>query len=132
MNCNHPVVMELILDSLRHWYSFYYLKLFCWLLFIMNLYYLSYFLNKWRVTEYHVDGFRFDLASVLCRGTDGSPLDAPPLIKVSLALPGWQEMKISDFIDFSWFLRNCYCFSFFGDFLSVYLLIDARWIGVTA
>lgn len=52
LNCNHPVVMELILDSLRHW-----------------------------VVEYHVDGFRFDLASVLCRGTDGSPLDAPPLIR---------------------------------------------------
>ncbi|XP_047325584.1 isoamylase 3, chloroplastic isoform X2 [Impatiens glandulifera] len=52
MNCNHPVVIELILDSLRHW-----------------------------VDEYHVDGFRFDLASVLCRGTDGSPLDAPPLIR---------------------------------------------------
>lgn len=79
--------------------------------------YKSYFHNKWRVTEYHVDGFRFDLASVLCRGTDGSPLDAPPLIKVSLALSCWQEMKISDFINFSWFLRNCYCFSLFGDFL---------------
>ncbi|XP_011626408.1 isoamylase 3, chloroplastic isoform X2 [Amborella trichopoda] len=52
LNCNHPVVMELILDSLRHW-----------------------------VMEYHVDGFRFDLASVLCRGTDGSPLNAPPLVK---------------------------------------------------
>ncbi|KAK4753414.1 hypothetical protein SAY87_022212 [Trapa incisa] len=51
-NCNHPVVLELILDSLRHW-----------------------------VTEYHVDGFRFDLASILCRGTDGSPLSAPPLIR---------------------------------------------------
>ncbi|XP_026660980.2 isoamylase 3, chloroplastic isoform X2 [Phoenix dactylifera] len=51
-NCNHPVVMELILDSLRHW-----------------------------VKEYHVDGFRFDLASVLCRGTDGTPLNAPPLVK---------------------------------------------------
>ncbi|KAL9228743.1 hypothetical protein vseg_004291 [Gypsophila vaccaria] len=52
LNCNHPVVMELILDSLRYW-----------------------------VTEYHVDGFRFDLASVLCRGTDGSPMDAPPLVR---------------------------------------------------
>lgn len=52
LNCNHPVVMELVLDSLRHW-----------------------------VVEYHVDGFRFDLASVLCRGTDGSPLNAPPLIR---------------------------------------------------
>lgn len=35
-----------------------------------------------RVMEYHVDGFRFDLASVLCRGADGSPLNAPPLIRV--------------------------------------------------
>ncbi|WCJ24786.1 Glycogen debranching enzyme [Euphorbia peplus] len=52
LNCNHPVVKDLILDSLRHW-----------------------------VTEYHVDGFRFDLASVLCRGTDGTPLNAPPIIK---------------------------------------------------
>ncbi|XP_050203560.1 isoamylase 3, chloroplastic isoform X1 [Mercurialis annua] len=52
LNCNHPVVMELILESLRHW-----------------------------VKEYHVDGFRFDLASVLCRGTDGSPLDTPPIIR---------------------------------------------------
>lgn len=52
LNCNHPVVMELILDSLRHW-----------------------------VDEYHVDGFRFDLASVLCRATDGSPMSAPPLIR---------------------------------------------------
>ncbi|QCD93172.1 glycogen operon protein GlgX [Vigna unguiculata] len=52
LNCNHAVVMELILDSLRHW-----------------------------VTEYHVDGFRFDLASVLCRGIDGSPLNAPPIIR---------------------------------------------------
>ncbi|CAI7849090.1 unnamed protein product, partial [Closterium sp. NIES-53] len=53
LNCNHPVVMQMILDSLRHW-----------------------------VQEYHVDGFRFDLASVLCRGTDGEPLTAPPLIRV--------------------------------------------------
>ncbi|KAK7353040.1 hypothetical protein VNO80_18473 [Phaseolus coccineus] len=52
LNCNHAVVTELILDSLRHW-----------------------------VTEYHVDGFRFDLASVLCRGIDGSPLNAPPIIR---------------------------------------------------
>lgn len=37
----------------------------------------------YRVTEYHVDGFRFDLASVLCRGTDGIPLNAPPIVRVS-------------------------------------------------
>ncbi|XP_020581014.1 isoamylase 3, chloroplastic [Phalaenopsis equestris] len=52
LNCNHPVVMNLILDSLRHW-----------------------------VEEYHVNGFRFDLASILCRGIDGAPLNSPPLIR---------------------------------------------------
>ncbi len=53
VNCNHPVVKQMILDSLRHW-----------------------------ATEYHVDGFRFDLAAVLCRGTDGAPLAAPPVLEV--------------------------------------------------
>eukprot|EP00252_Welwitschia_mirabilis_P008381 TRINITY_DN2017_c0_g1_i3.p1 TRINITY_DN2017_c0_g1~~TRINITY_DN2017_c0_g1_i3.p1 ORF type:complete len:717 (+),score=131.78 TRINITY_DN2017_c0_g1_i3:57-2207(+) len=51
-NCNHPIVMDLILNSLRYW-----------------------------VKEYHVDGFRFDLASALCRAADGTPLNSPPLIK---------------------------------------------------
>jgi glycogen operon protein len=52
LNCNHPVVRNLIIDSLRYW-----------------------------VTEMHVDGFRFDLASVLGRGRDGSVLASPPLIE---------------------------------------------------
>ncbi len=52
LNCNHPVVRDLILDSLRYW-----------------------------VTEMHVDGFRFDLASILGRGRDGSVLSNPPLIE---------------------------------------------------
>ena len=39
VNANHPVVKQLIIDSLVRW-----------------------------VEEYHVDGFRFDLASCLCRG----------------------------------------------------------------
>ncbi|MCE7007204.1 DUF3459 domain-containing protein [Kibdelosporangium philippinense] len=51
MNSNHPVVREFIVDSLRHW-----------------------------VTEYRVDGFRFDLASILTRGQDGAPLEDPPLL----------------------------------------------------
>jgi isoamylase len=53
-----------------------------WLLHIVNHSGSAFFslLNR-RVTEYHVDGFRFDLASVLCRATDGSPLSAPPLIR---------------------------------------------------
>ncbi len=52
INCNRPVVRNMIMDSLRYW-----------------------------VTEMHVDGFRFDLASILGRGRDGSVLPSPPLIE---------------------------------------------------
>jgi glycogen operon protein len=51
LNANHPIVRTLILDSLRYW-----------------------------VQEMHVDGFRFDLASILSRDEDGNPLKDPPLI----------------------------------------------------
>jgi glycogen operon protein len=50
--CNHPAVQELILDALRFW-----------------------------VTGIGVDGFRFDLASILARGTDGELMERPPLIE---------------------------------------------------
>ena len=52
VNCNHPVLRNMILDCLRHW-----------------------------VTEMHVDGFRFDLASILGRGQDGTVLANPPLLE---------------------------------------------------
>ena len=52
LNCNHPVVRQFILDCLRYW-----------------------------VVEYRVDGFRFDLASILGRDTDGAPLSEPPLLE---------------------------------------------------
>lgn len=52
LNCNHPIVQQFILDCLRYW-----------------------------VTEYRVDGFRFDLASILGRNEDGSPMDKPPLLE---------------------------------------------------
>jgi isoamylase len=51
VNCNNPITEKFILDSLRYW-----------------------------VTEMHIDGFRFDLASILTRGQDGAPLAHPPLI----------------------------------------------------
>src|SRR5579871_533922 len=51
LNANHPVVRRMILDSLRYW-----------------------------VTEMHVDGFRFDLASILSRDSDGRPLPNPPVL----------------------------------------------------
>ncbi|MBE0564985.1 MAG: glycogen debranching protein GlgX, partial [Krumholzibacteria bacterium] len=51
VNANDPVAARTIVDCLRWW-----------------------------VEHLHVDGFRFDLASSLCRGTDGEPLDAPPVV----------------------------------------------------
>ena len=51
LNANHAVVRRLILDSLRYW-----------------------------VQEMHVDGFRFDLASILSRDTQGNPLANPPIL----------------------------------------------------
>ncbi len=52
VNCNHPVVRDLILDSLAY-----------------------------LVSELHVDGFRFDLAAILGRGQDGKALEDPPLLR---------------------------------------------------
>ncbi len=52
LNCNHPVVQEMILECLRYW-----------------------------VVNYRVDGFRFDLASILGRNEDGSPMSKPPLLQ---------------------------------------------------
>jgi isoamylase len=51
LNANQPIVRRLILDSLRYW-----------------------------VTQMHVDGFRFDLASILSRDEDGHPLPNPPVL----------------------------------------------------
>ncbi len=51
MNCNNPVVRNVVLDCLRYW-----------------------------VSEYHVDGFRFDLASILSRDEEGNAMMHPPLI----------------------------------------------------
>ena len=52
LNCNHPIVQQMILDCLRYW-----------------------------VTTYRVDGFRFDLASILGRNEDGAPMEKPPLLQ---------------------------------------------------
>ncbi|MGH9146624.1 MAG: glycogen debranching protein GlgX [Vicinamibacterales bacterium] len=51
LNANQPIVRRLIQDSLRYW-----------------------------VTEMHVDGFRFDLASILSRDENGHPLPNPPVL----------------------------------------------------
>jgi isoamylase len=65
MNCNHPVVRDFILDCLRYW-----------------------------VAETHVDGFRFDLASVLGRGQDGTVLANPPLLERIAADPVLANTKL--------------------------------------
>jgi isoamylase len=51
-NCNNPVVRGFVIECLRHW-----------------------------VAEYHIDGFRFDLASILGRAPNGAPLINPPLLE---------------------------------------------------
>jgi glycogen operon protein len=51
LNANHSVVRRLIVECLHHW-----------------------------VQQYHIDGFRFDLASVLSRGEDGEPMANPPIL----------------------------------------------------
>ncbi|MDQ1318425.1 MAG: isoamylase [Candidatus Poribacteria bacterium] len=52
LNCNNPIVRNMILDCLR-----------CW------------------AADYHIDGFRFDLASILGRDQNGAPMNSPPLLE---------------------------------------------------
>ena len=65
MNCNHPVVQQLIVSALRYWAS-----------------------------AYHVDGFRFDLASILGRNQDGSPMSSPPLLQQLAFDPVLKNVKL--------------------------------------
>jgi len=65
LNCNHPIVQKLIRDSLRYW-----------------------------AIEYHVSGFRFDLASILGRGQDGAPLANPPILEDLAGDPILSNVKL--------------------------------------
>lgn len=65
VNCNHPVVRKFILDSLRYW-----------------------------VKQMHVDGFRFDLASILSRSQTGQLLEFPPLTNEIAEDPILRNTKI--------------------------------------
>ena len=65
MNCNHPVVRNMVIDCLRYW-----------------------------VSEYHIDGFRFDLASILGRDQKGAPLANPPLLESLAADPILANVKL--------------------------------------
>ena len=65
LNCNHPVVQQLILECLRYW-----------------------------TINYRVDGFRFDLASILGRNEDGSPMNNPPLLRTLANDPILSKVKL--------------------------------------
>lgn len=86
LNCNHPLVTRFIIDCLEYW-----------------------------VEEMHVDGFRFDLASVFVRGEDGAPLANPPLpwnielsrglVDVALIAEAWDAAglyHVGSFPGFRW------------------------------
>jgi isoamylase len=86
LNANEPIVRRLILDSLRYW-----------------------------VSEMHVDGFRFDLASVLSRDEGGRPMQSPPILRdiesdpilanVKLIAEAWDAAglyQVGNFVGDSW------------------------------
>jgi len=65
LKSNFPVSLDLIIDALRYW-----------------------------VSEMHVDGFRFDLASALTRGNKGEPLQSPPVIQAMNGDPVLSSVKL--------------------------------------
>ena len=65
LNCNHPIVHQMIMDCLRYW-----------------------------VTTYRVDGFRFDLASILGRDERGAPMVSPPLLQAMAFDPILGDVKL--------------------------------------
>ena len=64
LNANHPIVRRMIIDSLRYW-----------------------------VEEMHVDGFRFDLASILARDSSGSVCPTLPCCGISNPIPRSRARK---------------------------------------
>ena len=65
LNCNHPIVQNMILECLRYW-----------------------------VINYRVNGFRFDLATILGRNEDGSPMNKPPLLQTLAFDPILGDVKL--------------------------------------
>jgi glycogen operon protein len=65
LNCNHPIVRSLIMDCLRYW-----------------------------VVEMHVDGFRFDLGSILGRDRNGRLVENPPILERIAEEPVLRDTKI--------------------------------------
>lgn len=65
LNCNHPMVRQMILECLQYW-----------------------------TINYRIDGFRFDLASILGRNEDGSPMNNPPLLESLAYNPVLSNVKL--------------------------------------
>lgn len=65
LNCNHPIVRQMVLECLRYW-----------------------------TIHYRIDGFRFDLASILGRNIDGSPSNQPPLLETLAYAPALSNLKL--------------------------------------
>jgi len=86
LNCNHPLVRDFILDCLRYW-----------------------------VAVMHIDGFRFDLASILGRDQNGNIVEEAPLIKRIAEDPVLRDVKL---IAEAWDAGGAYQVGGFG---------DARW-----
>lgn len=82
INGNHPIVREMIFHSLRHW-----------------------------VHNYHIDGFRFDLASILSRDRDGHLVPNPPLVEAIGEDPLLADTKI---IAEAWDAAGAYQVGSFG------------------
>ncbi len=65
LNCNNPIVRNMILDCLRYW-----------------------------AADYHIDGFRFDLATILGRDQNGAPMHSPPLLETLAFDPVLGKVKL--------------------------------------
>jgi glycogen operon protein len=84
VNGNHPIVREMIFHCLRHW-----------------------------VHNYHIDGFRFDLASILSRDRSGHLVPNPPLVEAIAEDPLLRDTKI---IAEAWDAAGAYQVGSFGEF----------------
>ena len=62
LNCNNPIVRSMVLDCLRYW-----------------------------AAEYHIDGFRFDLAAILGRDQNGAPMLSLPCSRRSPSIRSWRN-----------------------------------------
>ena len=100
MNCNNAVVRDMILDCLRYWAS-----------------------------AYHIDGFRFDLASILTRDQNGAPMITPPLLETIAYDPVLGKCKL---IAEAWDAGGLYQVGTFPSFLAPLVGVDRPVQGLSA